>query len=323
MMPIIRKSRSISFIIISWVMHANAFAVDNSIDAEKMQAGYQAFQAICSTCHTQDSVSGNRVAPPIAKVKLHYLSDTNNFAEFNDAVIKFVSEPTKDIKMKGAFQKFGAMPKLSLDEAMISDIAYYIYHTPLERSDYNKATADAQLQKYAQSTLHPLNSDDDYKKHGLMLAMQTKSALGAQLKKAIVENGTEGAVEFCNDQAIPITTSMSEQLNASIKRVSDKPRNPDNLANTQELEIINSLKLAMASGQQPTPQVMQQDINMVGYYPIVTNGMCLGCHGVPDKQIDAKTLSMIKGLYPQDKAIGYDANELRGLFVVEMKNKSN
>ena len=57
---------------------------------------------------------------------------------------------------------------------------------------------------------------------------------------------------------------------------------------------------------------------MVGYYPIVTNQMCLQCHGKAYKDINDATLNKINKLYPNDQATGYLENELRGIFVVEM-----
>ena len=45
------------------------------------------------------------------------------------------------------------------------------------------------------------------------------------------------ALEFCNVNAIPLTKQLEDQHNVMIKRVSDKNRNPDNVANVAELKI--------------------------------------------------------------------------------------
>jgi Protein of unknown function (DUF3365) len=60
---------------------------------------------------------------------------------------------------------------------------------------------------------------------------------------------------------------------------------------------------------------------MTGYYPILTNAMCLQCHGKPNVDISITTLDKIHALYPDDRATGYVVNELRGLWVVEMDKK--
>jgi len=163
----------------------------------------------------------------------------------------------------------------------------------------------------------------NYLEIGKELAMQTKASLGKNLIMAINKKGSDRAVEFCKTKAIPITDSMSVILDATIKRVSDKSRNSNNQANEAELAYINSWKEAKENGEEHRSLLTEIDEKMVGYYPIVTNQMCLQCHGTPEKQINTPTLSKIKKLYPTDNAVGYADGEIRGLFVVEMnKNQT-
>ena len=97
-----------------------------------------------------------------------------------------------------------------------------------------------------------------------------------------------------------------------IKRVSDKNRNPDNAANAAELKIIEQFKAQLAKKEE-LKATME---NGVFYAPITTNSMCLQCHG-SEKDIKPETLAKIKSLYPNDKAIGYQENEMRGLMVIK------
>lgn len=159
---------------------------------------------------------------------------------------------------------------------------------------------------------------DDYRAQGLQAAMQTKGALGSELMKAIAAGGPENAVAFCNTRALPITREMSGKLGMAVSRVSDQPRNPANAANDEELEIIAALKDALANGQPPLPTMRAAKDTVTGYYPIVTNAMCLQCHGKEGVDIDAATLAVIDSRYPHDRATGYGENELRGVFVVKM-----
>ncbi len=158
----------------------------------------------------------------------------------------------------------------------------------------------------------------NYLETGQNLALSTKSALGKNLIAALGEKGAAGAVEFCNTKAIPITDSMSVVLNAKIKRVSDKPRNPSNMADADELTYINAWKEAKARGEKHPPLMTEKDGKMVGYYPIVANQMCLQCHGKPKVDINVETITALNKLYPEDKATGYSDLDLRGIFVVEM-----
>ena len=70
---------------------------------------------------------------------------------------------------------------------------------------------------------------------GLEYALGTKKVLGKNLMESIQKKGTLEALVFCNHRAIPLTDSMSTKFNASIKRVSDNNRNPNNKANKEEL----------------------------------------------------------------------------------------
>lgn len=158
-------------------------------------------------------------------------------------------------------------------------------------------------------------------KEGQKIAVQTKDVLGKNLIEAINSKGTIGALTFCSTRAIPLTDSVAISLNAKIKRVSDNYRNPNNKANNTELMYIEKMKLAISQEKNPEPYITSVNGKHIGYYPIITNQMCLQCHGQPKTDILPKTLLELNNLYPNDKAVGYKANELRGIWVVEMNAK--
>ncbi len=61
---------------------------------------------------------------------------------------------------------------------------------------------------------------------------------------------------------------------------------------------------------------------LVGFYaPIITNTLCLQCHGKPGSDIKPKVLASLKDLYPNDMAKGYDANQVRGLWSIDFKDE--
>lgn len=159
----------------------------------------------------------------------------------------------------------------------------------------------------------------DYLLQGKAIAMQTRDALGSKLQQALREGGPVAAVEFCKDNALPLTKDMATELGSSIMRVSDRPRNPKNAATAEQLLYITKAKASLAAGEQAKPAIVDSGEHMVGYYPIVSNGMCLQCHGTQGKEITQETAMAIEASYPQDQATGYDVNELRGVFVVTMK----
>ncbi len=148
----------------------------------------------------------------------------------------------------------------------------------------------------------------DFKK----IAEETKKNLVTNLTQKISEKGAENALEFCNVNAIPLTKQLEDQHNVMIKRVSDKNRNPDNAANETERKYIDFFKEQLVLKQ----KLEAKFDNGVFYAPITTNNMCLQCHG-SEKDIKPETLAKIKSLYPNDKAIGYQENEMRGLMVIK------
>ena len=146
------------------------------------------------------------------------------------------------------------------------------------------------------------------------IAEQTKKNLVGNLTKQISENGAEKALEFCNVNAIPLTQKLEAENGVMVKRVSDKNRNPDNTANETELKIIEQFKTQLAKKEE-LKATME---NGVFYAPITTNAMCLQCHG-SEKEMKPEVLAKIKSFYPNDKALGYKENELRGLMVINIK----
>jgi cytochrome c553 len=156
---------------------------------------------------------------------------------------------------------------------------------------------------------------------GRDIAMQTKLALGKNLMHAINTKGTAGALEFCSEKAFVLTDSMSKLLDAKIRRVSDKNRSPLNAASGNELIYIRDAKASLAKGEPVKPKMEEQAGKHVGYYPIITEAMCLQCHGKPGTDLSETTIAKLRQLYPNDKATGYGLNELRGIWVIEMKKK--
>ena len=184
-----------------------------------------------------------------------------------------------------------------------------------------KETKDISVEKEIEVYIEPsattnLDISTMYAEKGLEYALSTKAVLGKNLVQAIEKDGTIGALAFCNVQAIPLTDSMAVVHNAQIKRVTDKPRNQANQANAEELSYIETYKNSIANQEVPEPLVKDMGSKVQVYYPILTNAMCLQCHGKPNSTIEPMVLKKLTMLYPKDKAIGYDLNEVRGIWSV-------
>jgi len=60
--------------------------------------------------------------------------------------------------------------------------------------------------------------------------------------------------------------------------------------------------------------------NSITYYKAIIIAMptCLKCHGETQTDISPEVLAVINQKYPADKATGYHAGELRGLWKIKM-----
>ncbi|GGD28378.1 Tll0287-like domain-containing protein [Flavobacterium orientale] len=282
-------------------------------------------QTHCYICHSPTaSETQGRIAPPMVAIKARYLMDNKTKEEFVSPIEQFVENPTEDkALMYGAIKKHGLMPKQAFPEGSIEKIAAFMYDYQIEEPEWFKTHWEGNGNKnWTQSgkKMEEVEVVKTYADIGLDYALSTKKVLGKNLMEAIQQKGTMEALIFCNIQAIPLTDSMSTQFNATIKRVSDKNRNPNNKANEEELNYIAQFKKDLVDKKDIKPVALEKGDKIQFYYPIETNTMCLQCHG---KQIKPEVQRQILKLYPKDLAIGYDENEVRGIWSITFTKKTN
>jgi hypothetical protein len=161
--------------------------------------------------------------------------------------------------------------------------------------------------------------DSVYLKKGNMIAKISFETISGELQKALANGGIENALHYCNERAYPITDSLAAAHQVSIKRVSNKNRNPRNKADKMEEFLIKGFGIDLSEGNDLSPKVVLKDDSVIFYKPIITQGLCLNCHGTPGKEITFSNDSLIQSLYPRDKAVGYQENQLRGLWRIGFK----
>jgi hypothetical protein len=282
----------------------------------------------CYVCHNPTADHDGRIAPPMVAIKSHYKIDDISKEAFKNAIWHFVEKPTiEKSKMKGAVRRFNLMPYQAYNEKDVKLIADYIYDFEIEEPEWFKKHIeeeskgkmkyrnDGKQKKVGKASVEPKTAAD----LGMEYALNTKKELGKNLMGTIQKKGTKEAVTFCNKEAYPITDRMAKEQNATIKRVSDQPRNIENAANSKELSFIQKFKDAIANGKSYEPITEMKNDRTYFYYPITTNSMCLQCHGVPSKDITDEVYATIATLYPDDKAINYKVNEVRGLWSISYK----
>lgn len=289
-----------------------------SISPEELKMGFQQLNTVCFSCHNPQQNTKNKIAPDIAEIKKAYTKKAKSFEDFHLLISSFLNDPSPQNKQLTETHTYGTMPKFDLTDKEVGQISLYLYQTSIEDINWYSQYYTTEVEKYKPN----LNSLS-YIEKGKKLALSTKAILGKNLKGALKQKGTNAAISFCNTRAITLTDSMSIHLNAKIKRVSDQPRNPNNLANDIELKYILAKKEAIENNQPISPQLQKINNKMIGYYPITTNKMCLQCHGTPSKNIQPDVLNKLAQLYPGDLAVNYGENELRGIWVVEMDLTKN
>jgi hypothetical protein len=164
------------------------------------------------------------------------------------------------------------------------------------------------------------NEKQEYATKGNQISQATFKALSEKLTEQMKLGGPAQAIPFCNVEAMPLTQQLSDQYGVTIKRTSDKLRNQENKPSKREQEIINNYHKLISEKKDITPIIEVDNNNNKHYYaPIILKANCLACHGKVDESVSVKTDSLIKSLYPNDKAVGYNEGDLRGIWSIEFK----
>ena len=162
---------------------------------------------------------------------------------------------------------------------------------------------------------------------------ELRTAAGGFMKKLklllvseMQNNGVVKAVNVCSDTALILTAKIAESENISIKRVSEKNRNPKNIPDDFELTILEKFKKLQSSKKIDTKTEHAEITHLNGkkviryMKPIFLQNECLTCHGSSEYIPDEVNAILIRK-YPNDKARDYSAGDLRGaVSIIKMIN---
>lgn len=152
-------------------------------------------------------------------------------------------------------------------------------------------------------------------------ARQAAKALQEALQKALISamqtKGISGAVEICNERALPLTAEVSRDHGLSVRRTALRVRNPVNLPSSWEMEQLLAFEKRVSLGE--SLQSMEASTEEAGHLhymkAIPVGNACLLCHG---SQIDTGLYATIRKLYPEDQATGFNEGQLRGAFSLKV-----
>jgi hypothetical protein len=152
----------------------------------------------------------------------------------------------------------------------------------------------------------------------LFRARETADALttdlGGLVMSTLQEQGAVAAVDVCSTVAQQRTAAHAAE-GVSVRRVSDRVRNPLNAPDAIEERELQMMARVLGQGDAP-PEVVRiarsGDARTLQYLrPIVIAPPCLTCHGSPE-EIAPEVAGILRQRYPQDRATGYRAGDLRG-----------
>ncbi len=164
---------------------------------------------------------------------------------------------------------------------------------------------------------------DSVRAKGKEIVKEAAEKLSLNLMHAITHGGFTNAIEFCSVHAEPLTAGVVTDQTILLRRVSFQTRNPENKPDEFEAKLLKHYAEDIRAGRIPTPQIETTKDQARYFEPIViSNPLCLNCHGVPHTQVKEDTLRIINKLYPKDGATGYKMGELRGLWSVTFREKT-
>lgn len=159
---------------------------------------------------------------------------------------------------------------------------------------------------------------------GDSITQEAQVQLIAQLQQAIASNGPAGAIDFCKVNALPILQTVESKYTVTLRRASVQPRNPADTPNAEELPLLEAYAYNAENNISSDPSIQKIEQGEVLLYTkpiLLTNALCLSCHGDPKKDIAPETSAKLKELYPQDSATGYAIGDLRGMWALRLPKK--
>jgi hypothetical protein len=142
------------------------------------------------------------------------------------------------------------------------------------------------------------------------------------LQEEMARGGPEGAMQVCRDKAPALAREASEKSGWAIRRVSLRNRNPRAVPDAWERAALDDFD-RRAAAKEPPGGLERADIVVENGQPmqryiraLPTVDLCLQCHGTAER-VSPAVKARLKDLYPDDRAIGYQAGEIRGAITLK------
>jgi hypothetical protein len=143
--------------------------------------------------------------------------------------------------------------------------------------------------------------------------------LMSELSAQIEAGAPAAAIDVCSAIAPAAADELSRE-GLLIRRTSRRVRNPANAADGWERAGLLRLQEAVDRGEQPA-EIHEVDAaggELRYLRPIGVGDVCLQCHGTAE-QLDSEVRRRVAERYPEDRATGFSAGDLRGAFSVRVR----
>jgi len=146
------------------------------------------------------------------------------------------------------------------------------------------------------------------------------SELQNALKGAMASGGPVEAISVCNEEAPAIAARHSSEKGWDVGRTSLKYRNPANAPDDWEAAVLKAFEQRKAAGEDVKTMEYGEFVQLNGrkvfrYMKAIPTGeLCLNCHG--GDTVKPEVEARIAEYYPDDKARGYSAGDIRGAFTI-------
>ncbi|WP_085442614.1 Tll0287-like domain-containing protein [Magnetofaba australis] len=143
--------------------------------------------------------------------------------------------------------------------------------------------------------------------------------LKGTLVKGLKSGGPAVGVQVCSAAAKGIARNASRQYGGEVGRTSLKVRNPENAPDAWEHLVLQSFDARLAKGEDPKKMEHYEILNdgkTFRYMKAIPTAEkpCLMCHG---EKISPEVQKILAEKYPDDKAVGYKAGQIRGAFTLQ------
>ena len=172
------------------------------------------------------------------------------------------------------------------------------------------------------SDTNQTTSELTLKQEGIKYIKMLGGTLKTKLQQEMKADKTGvGAVTFCTEKAAKITNEVNAKIPeyAKVRRTALKLRNEEkNSADSIDTKVMQEYVASIeAKTFSPKDIKVVVDGNTTRIYkPLLAKPVCLICHG---SKISTEIQNEIAKVYPNDKAINFKENTLRGVVVAEIK----